>query len=182
MSFAKRLLADEEQVVSDLHPHWKAMVWPFAGAVVVVAAAVYGVVALPSGSARGWERLAIGVVAVALVVWWSVIPYVRWRSTHFVVTNHRIITRTGVISRSGRDIPLNRINDVSFNHGVLDRLLGCGTLVVESGGERGQLTLGEVPHVERVQRLLSELVEEDLRRRPLAPPASDYDPPTTSLR
>jgi uncharacterized membrane protein YdbT with pleckstrin-like domain len=67
--------------------------------------------------------------------------------------------RTGVLSRSGRDVPLSRINDITFSHTFLERLLGCGTLVVESAGERGQVTLSDVPKVERVQRQLYDLVE-----------------------
>jgi uncharacterized membrane protein YdbT with pleckstrin-like domain len=67
--------------------------------------------------------------------------------------------RTGVFSRQGRDIPLNRVNDVSFQHNFFERLLGCGTLTIESAGERGQVVLSEIPHVEKIQSQLYDLVE-----------------------
>ena len=76
-------------------------------------------------------------------------------------TNERIITRQGVFARVGRDIPLNRVNDVSFQHSFFERLLGTGTLTIESAGERGQVVLTEIPRVERVQSQLYELVEAD---------------------
>ena len=73
--------------------------------------------------------------------------------------------REGILSRRGRDIPLNRVNDVSFSHGLIDRVLGCGRLVVESAGEHGQLVLTEIPHVEEVQSTLYQLVEEEQQRQ-----------------
>jgi membrane protein YdbS with pleckstrin-like domain len=72
--------------------------------------------------------------------------------------------RHGVLTRRGRDIPLARINDVSFEKGPLDRLLGCGRLVVESAGEHGQIVLTEIPHVETVHSTLFRLVEDEQRR------------------
>ncbi len=72
------------------------------------------------------------------------------------------------MARSGRDVPLSRINDVAFEHsGLLSRILGCGTLTVESAGERGQIVLRDVPNVEVVQREIYRLAEadEDRRRR-----------------
>ena len=67
--------------------------------------------------------------------------------------------RQGVFARSGRDVPLTRVNDVSFHHSLIDRLLGCGTLTIESAGEHGQVELPEVPRVEQVQREVYRLVE-----------------------
>jgi uncharacterized membrane protein YdbT with pleckstrin-like domain len=78
-----------------------------------------------------------------------------------VFTNERVIMREGVFSREGRDIPLNRINDVSFQHTFFERLLGAGTLTIESAGERGQVVLDDIPRVEKIQSHLYELVEAD---------------------
>jgi len=62
-------------------------------------------------------------------------------------------------------MPLSRINDVHFEHGIIDRMLRCGTLVVESAGERGQLVLKDVPRVEAVQLEIYRLHEDDDERR-----------------
>ena len=82
------------------------------------------------------------------------------------MTNKRVVVRTGILSRTGRDIPLTRVNDVTFTHNLLERILRCGTLVVESAGERGQVQLTAVPRVEQVQRTLYELVEKAGREQP----------------
>ena len=68
------------------------------------------------------------------------------------------------MSRQGRDFPLLRISDVSFSHGPIDRLLGCGKLIVESAGEHGQLVLTEIPDVQEVQATLFQLVENEQQR------------------
>jgi uncharacterized membrane protein YdbT with pleckstrin-like domain len=80
------------------------------------------------------------------------------------MTTRRVVTRTGVLSRKGRDVPMTRINDVSFSHTVVERIFGSGTLVIESAGERGQIVLSDVPHVEVVQRELYGLVEDETQR------------------
>jgi uncharacterized membrane protein YdbT with pleckstrin-like domain len=96
------------------------------------------------------------------------VPYLRWHTTLYVMTTDRIITRSGVLTRTGRDIPLSRVNDVSFSHNIFERMLRCGTLTVESAGERGQLVLADVPRVEQVQRELYRLVDEHMRQRGMA--------------
>lgn len=165
MAYPKALLSAGEEIVLDLHPHWKALIVPLGLLPVVIGLAAFLAAILPSGGARGPLRIAILVVAVLVLLWWSLRPLLRWQTTHYVVTNRRIVHRSGVLARRGRDVPLNRVNDVSFSHGLIERLLRCGTLTVESAGERGQVVLADVPRVESVQRTVYELVEQhDLRR------------------
>lgn len=161
-----KLLGDGEEVVMAMRPHWKEMVWPAIVLVVVSPVATYVAAVVPDGSAQKWLRLAIAVVAVLVILRWTVWPFLKWITTSYVVTDRRIITRVGVIARLGRDMPISRINDVTFEHsGILERMLGCGTLIVESAGERGQLVLRDVPRVEEVQRDVYRLAEADEERR-----------------
>lgn len=149
-----------------MRPHGKEMVGPALVLLIVSPLATYGVSAIPPADNQQWLRLAIIVIAVLVVLRLAVWPFLRWLSTSYVVTDRRLITRVGVITRNGRDMPLSRINDVAFEHsGLLDRVLRCGTLVVESAGERGQLVLRDVPRVEEVQRDLYRLAEDDEQRR-----------------
>jgi uncharacterized membrane protein YdbT with pleckstrin-like domain len=98
------------------------------------------------------------------VIVWGVVPLLRWRTTSYELTTRRLRLRQGILSRSGRDFPLIRISDVSFSHGLIDRLLGCGNLIVESAGEHGQLILNQIPQVEQVQATLFQLVGEEQER------------------
>lgn len=162
----KKLLGDDEQVVMAMRPHWKEMVWPVLLLLLASPLATFLATIIPEGDVQPWLRLAVVVVAALIVVRWVVWPFLKWLTTSYVVTDRRLITRVGVIARHGRDMPLSKVNDVTFEHSsILERVLGCGTLVVESAGERGQLVLRDVPRVEEVQRDVYRLAEADEERR-----------------
>jgi uncharacterized membrane protein YdbT with pleckstrin-like domain len=155
-------LTGDEQLVMLLHPHWKTLIRPILIAALVVAVALVGEALIPGVSLPG--RAAVGAVAVLVLMLLLIVPLLRWRTTTYELTTKRLRTRYGIVTRHGRDIPLTRINDVSFERGVLDRLLGAGRLVVESAGEHGQIVLRDIPHVEYVQSTLFRLVEDEQRR------------------
>ena len=157
-------LIDGEQPVLVLHPHWKVLIRPVLLAVLVLAAALVVEAVIPSSSAAAAERLVVAAVAILALILWLMIPVLRWRLTTYQLTSRRLRLRDGIVTRRGRDIPLIRITDVSFEQGPLDRLLGCGRLVVESAGEHGQIVLTDIPRVEYVQATLFRLVEEEQRR------------------
>jgi uncharacterized membrane protein YdbT with pleckstrin-like domain len=162
----KRLLGDDEEVVMAMRPHWKEMVWPVLLLLVVSPLATYVATIVPESDWQTWLRVAVVAVAALILLRWVLWPFLRWLTTAYIITDRRVITRVGVIARLGRDMPLSRVNDVTFEHGsLLERLLGCGTLVVESAGERGQLVLRDVPKVEEVQRDVYRLAEDDEERR-----------------
>jgi uncharacterized membrane protein YdbT with pleckstrin-like domain len=156
-------LTEGEDMVLTLHPHWKTVLAPALILAATAIAAAVALILIPAGRLAAAERIAVGIVLLAVMVW-SVGPFARWRTTTYQLTNRRLRLRSGIFSRSGRDFPLIRISDVSFSHGLVDRMLGCGRLVVESAGEHGQLVLTEIPHVVRVQALLFQLVEEEQAR------------------
>ena len=157
-------LTDDEHLVLRLHPHWKTLIGPVLVAVLVVAAALIAEVLIPSNSGAAVERLVVAAVAILAVMLWLIVPVLRWRTTTYELTTRRLRVRSGIATRRGRDIPLARINDVSFEKGLLDRLLGSGRLVVESAGEHGQILLNDIPRVEFTQATLFRLVEEEQRR------------------
>ena len=153
-----------EHSVLVLHPHWKTVLVPFVILVIVVVIAAVLLAVIPHNRLQGDERIAVGLVALVVAAIWTGVPFLRWRTTTYELTDRRLRLRKGILSRTGRDFPLIRISDVSFSQGLLDRVLGCGRLVVESPGEHGQLVLTEIPEVKRVQALLFQLVEEEQER------------------
>lgn len=160
MGFAKRLLGDDETIVVSLRPHIKVLFVPAAVVLVVSPAAGFLASAIPGWGVQPWLRGAIVLVAVLILLRWAVWPFAAWWSTVYAVTTRRLVVREGVFAREGHDMPLTRLNDVSFEHGFWERLLGCGTLMVESAGERGQIILDDVPRVEQVQRTLYRLSDD----------------------
>jgi uncharacterized membrane protein YdbT with pleckstrin-like domain len=155
------LLSEGERSVLRLHPHWKTILRPVLLLILVLAALgalVYFRRHVPPAAFFG-----SGIVAIIVLIGVA-IPVLRWQTTTYELTTRRLRLRRGILSRSGRDFPLIRISDVSFTHGLIDRLLGCGQLIVESAGEHGQLVLNEIPRVEMVQATLFQLVEDEQQR------------------
>ena len=165
MGFPENVLANEERVVRHLHPHWLSVATPAAVAgVLVVVAVVVAVVTPDTGTGDVIQWIAVGVAVVAAL---AVLPaLVRWRSTNYVITTHRVMVRRGVLTKSGKDITLSKITDVSFRQSLLDRMIGAGSLHIESAGDSPDEDLASVPNSDEVQQLINRLIDEDdLRRR-----------------
>ncbi len=165
MGYPGRLLMDGEQIEFEMRPHWRSMIVPSIVLLVTVAGASYLLAATPDGSMQKYLRWAIIAVAVIVLIVWFVHPLLSWLTTQYVFTNRRIITRTGIISRSGKDMPLSKLNDVAFEYTVVERLLHCGTLTASSASEDGALVIRNVPRVEEIQREIYRLAEADANRR-----------------
>jgi uncharacterized membrane protein YdbT with pleckstrin-like domain len=148
--FPRRLLNDNETIVLDLRPHW----WVLVGSSVVLAGSLILAIVVSNvvhGGAHDPVLIAcLILVLVALARF--VRRYARWATTNMVLTTERLVLRAGVLSKSGREIPLERINDLAYHQSFFERIIGAGDLVVESAGERGQETLRMLPGPERVQQ------------------------------
>lgn len=153
MAYPDDLLSPSEHVVIHKHPHWKMLLGPVLVFLVVVGAGSFAASALSDQSWHVIAWIVLAAVGVVLVVWLTVTPLVRWRTTHFIVTSDRVMYREGVLKRTGLDIPLTRINSVRFEHSLLDRVLGCGTLVIESASDE-PLEFDDIPGVEKVHSML----------------------------
>jgi uncharacterized membrane protein YdbT with pleckstrin-like domain len=157
MGYPENALAGDERVVLHRHPHWKRLIGPVLALLICTAAASFAAAVV---SRTDWDPRArqvvsavIGAVWLLLVIWLTVRPFLAWKTTHFVITDRRVMYRHGVLSRSGIDIPLARINSVEFRHGLIDRMARTGTLVIESASQ-DPLEFNDIPQVEYVHSLL----------------------------
>jgi uncharacterized membrane protein YdbT with pleckstrin-like domain len=157
VGYPENVLAADERVVLHRHPHWKRLIGAVLVLLLATALAAFGAAVVYNA---GWSPTAtnvvLGVIAVVWVViigWLTVWPFLNWRSTHFVITDRRVMFRHGFLTRQGIDIPLARINSVEFRHGLVDRMLRTGTLIIESASQ-DPLEFHDIPLVERVHSLL----------------------------
>lgn len=165
MARFEKLIQDDEQIVRHLHPHWITLVPSVLILLVTVGLGSFLVSIMPDGGAQEPLRLAVVVIALLVLIIFVLVPFLRWRTTHYVITTHRVLIRTGILNHEGHDIPLKRLNDVAFEQSIWDRMLGAGSLTLESAGEHGQETLQNIPHADKNQQLINRLVEEDADRR-----------------
>ena len=156
MAFPSRLLNEGEHVVVTTRTHVKALLLPALLLILLAGVAGYLVSIVPASGAQTLVQLVIWGLAFLVAIWWVLKPFFRWLTTSYTFTNRRFIKRSGFIAQRGRTIPLNRISGVDFDIGVLDRVFGCGTLVVSDASEQGTVLLHDIPHVERVQMQVAE--------------------------
>jgi uncharacterized membrane protein YdbT with pleckstrin-like domain len=169
VAYPEKVLANDEEVVEHLHPHWITLVPATLWFLVICAGAGFGLAEIydhmDSGTGRTVVVVIVLVVAVVLLIWLAFAPWIRWRTTHYVFTTHRVLIRRGVFTHTGRDISLQRISDVAFTQSLWDRLVSAGTLTIESAGEQGQEDLENLPRSNEMQQTLNRLIEEDGARR-----------------
>jgi uncharacterized membrane protein YdbT with pleckstrin-like domain len=154
MPFSPELLNEGEEVVLDLHPHWWYLAGPMATLVVVLIATMAGLIAnVPTALEF------VGVAAVVLSLVWLLIRYARWHTTGLVLTNHRLVHRTGLFAKHGREIPLDHINDISYSQTIFGRVIGAGNLTIESAGQRGQEVFPDLPRPSKIQNEIYKQME-----------------------
>lgn len=160
MPFSPKLLNDGEEILLDLHPHW----WYLAGPVAVVVVVLVGTMAAVVAGIPADGQLALAAVVIVALAW-LLLRYARWYTTDFVLTTDRIIHRTGLIAKRGREIPLDHINDIGFDQTVFGRIIGAGSLSIESAGQRGQELFVDLPKPSRIQNEIYRQIEGGKTRR-----------------
>lgn len=157
MAISPKLLNEGESVVVSTRTHPKALLLPVLALVVLLAIGV-AVQVWVGANALSWVVWALVLIGV---LWWFVRPLLVWLAASYTVTTRRLITRRGVLTRHGHDIPLSRISDVAYEMDLIDRMLGCGTLRVSDASTDGEVVLPDIPHVEDVQRTINDLLHND---------------------
>jgi uncharacterized membrane protein YdbT with pleckstrin-like domain len=153
MPFPRKLLNANEDVILDLHPHW----WFFVGPILaVVASSVVAVLLAGVDVAYVWL---VGAALLVLSILWLGVRYLKWATTNFVLTTDRLIQRAGVLGKHGREIPLERINDLTVHQSIFERIIRAGDVMIESGGERGQQVLSDLPNPFKVQNAIYSEIE-----------------------
>ncbi len=164
MPYPDNLVQEGETVALDLRPHW----WYFSRNILTgIPLAIVLIVVLGGldGDARRYIGLVVGIVTVVWAVWLG-LKYLQWRMTYFVVTSRRVIYRSGVISKRGVEIPLERINNINFHQRLIDRIIGAGDLDIESAGKDGQSHFDFIRHPDGVQHEIYRQME--TRNMPVA--------------
>jgi len=158
MPFPRQLLNRNEEIVVDVHPHWLFFAEPGLTVLGLV------IVLIIAAATVGGALTAVVAILIGLAIIWFLWRLVTWRYTHFVITNDRLIYRSGIFAKRGIQIPLERVNNVNFKQGILERIVGAGDLLVESAGEDGQQHFTDVRHPDQLQNIIHEQINENEQR------------------
>ncbi len=156
MTYPRKLLSQNEVVMVDLKPHWLFFLGP---AVAVIAALIGSIIVIAAWDSAilNWF-IAIGTLVAAC---WIVGRFIRWRSTYFVVTDDKVIYRSGVFKKRATQIPLERVNSVNFDQNIIERMVGAGDVSIESGGMAGPAQFTDVRQPDKVQVVIHDAIEQN---------------------
>lgn len=144
-------LRAEEQVLR-LRPHAARLAAPLL--VLLGCLAVLGfALARTSGPARA----AVALALLAVVLRWSVVPWLRWLTTAVELTPTRVTVHRGLLRRRSHELSLWRVTDLTVERTVRQRLLGSGTVVLATAA--GDVVLPDLPGVRGVAAQLRDDVE-----------------------
>lgn len=156
MAISKDGLGRDERIVHSMRTHAKVLILPVLALIVFTAGLGIGIAAAPPAW-QPWATWVIVALYAVLVVWIVLVPFLRWLTSTYTLTDRRIVTRKGILNKTGHDLPLRRINNVNHERSLTDRMLGCGTLILETAAGK-PLVLPDVPQVEKVHVLINELL------------------------
>ena len=165
MGFPENVLTSGERVEVKMRPHWREVFAAVLVGLLLLAVLIYIAWLTPNDTTGNWIQWIVVAIGVLVAIFLVVMPILRWLTTHYVVTTHRVLVRRGVITKTGKDITLSKITDVSFERTLLDRLTGSGTLRIESAGDSPDETFRAIPRSDRVQQVINRLIDEDANRR-----------------
>ena len=156
MSYAEKNLVAGENVTYRARYHW--VIYRFSLllmllAAILVALALYASrnsSAQPSARWIGLAALACGAVAGLVAIG----KRIRTSADEFVVTNRRVIRKVGLVSREIEQAPLDKIQDITVDQSWVGRLLGFGTVTLETASERGTLIFPNVAQPEGMRNAL----------------------------
>lgn len=141
MGYVDKNLAPGETILYRARYHW--IIYRFTIVVLILAAGL-GVAALYATKAQAGDEVGrpVGILAAAFVVV-ALLAYLvrRFRASldEFVVTNRRVIRKVGLYAREIQQAPLEKIQDITVEQGAFGRMLGYGTVIVETASEKGML-------------------------------------------
>lgn len=163
MGLPAKLLSPDEHEVLHLRTHPKKLVAPAFWFVVLAALMGAGLALVPKWLPRLLQPWAMGLWVLAVVIAGLVLvgePILAWLTTTYTFTDRRIISRSGVLSKSGHDLPLRRVNDVAYRRSIIDRIFGSGTLELTTASEQ-PVVLRDIPDIERVNLVMNDLLFAD---------------------
>jgi len=129
-----KLLAGESLVLQPIRKHWIVLVkwtfWPSVLAITLFVVLDVFLAGFVSGDARVLVTL-LGLAIMAAAGYWV---WLNWQAAMLTVTDQRVILEEGVVVRTSKVIPLDRVQDVSTRQNLFGRILDYGSVEIDTAG------------------------------------------------
>jgi len=149
-------LLDSERRVIRVRLHWASLAWDIFETIALLAVAVMVSYLLPPSL---WLVQNILWYAALFVLLRFAYVVLNWWVERIVVTDKRMMMTTGIITTKVLMMPIGKVTDLTYERPLMGRILGYGTMIVESAGQIQALNrLEYLPKAEQVYDAISELV------------------------
>lgn len=125
----QRYLLPGEKCLVAVRRHWSVLMRPLSAAVGAAGLAVAMALYFPSEHVVAHFLLWPVVTAATL---WGTWHFLVWRNDYLFVTDRRVMVTTGVLTRRVLMVSLAKVTELKFQRSLGGRILGHGTLILES--------------------------------------------------
>jgi uncharacterized membrane protein YdbT with pleckstrin-like domain len=156
-------LLDTERRVIRVRRHWAVLIWDTFEAAALLAICVLVSYVLPPSL---WVVQNVLWYAALLVILRFAYHVIEWWVERLVVTDKRFVMTTGVFTTKVLMMPISKVTDLTYERTAIGRMMGYGTMVVESAGQIQALNrIDYLPRPEEFYDTISELVFGDKQKQ-----------------
>ncbi len=159
MSYVAKNLAPGEEILLQPRYHWVRFVPGASVAVLGAALAVASALFVPAGAEGTGTSLRSALLVVAVVLFLAGVLGMGWRALvdsfdEFAITSFRVIRKGGFVTRSVRQIPLEKVQDVNVRSTLGGRWLSYGDVELQTAGSDSTVVFPRILHPEEFRNVL----------------------------
>ena len=153
---ARDLLYETEEVVLEAKPSVAAVILRLAAVVVAMVGVVIADIAFIPGFS---QKIVFFIVCCVLAAGVSVLVWVNWTTTAYLLSSSRVVSKKGTLRVRVRSLPLERVTLIDAKVGVLQRLLGVGSVLIGTGNLFSGIVWKDVDDPQAMAKLIAQHVD-----------------------
>jgi membrane protein YdbS with pleckstrin-like domain len=101
------------------------------------------------------------ILLIAILFFWILWSFLSWRSVCYILTNQRVMIKSGVISKKSVYMHYDKMQDIIVTRGLLQRLSSSGNIEIFGGHDRTSLIMENIPKPDEVEDMINQKIEGD---------------------
>lgn len=101
------------------------------------------------------------LLLMLILILWIIWDLLSWKYTTYTLTNSRVIFQKGIIRKNKTYMHYDKIQDITFSQGIIERLISSGDIAIFGGHDRTRLILNDIPNPTKVEDMINRMIEGD---------------------
>lgn len=141
-------LKKDEKILIIIRQHWLKLVLPFFAWLLLSVVLIW------------WLQNGTAFILVLLTALYPLFAYINWKYNLWCVTNLRVVDESGFFSRYSKESPLDKINNVEYDQDIWGRILGFGSVDIQTAAELGETRYELIHHPKLLKDTITHAQEE----------------------